>query len=127
VTRLDDGRRVPNDNSCPDGAIDALIADLGSDDPARRERARLWRQPGGYDVSTEPLDTLVDIARAGPGVVGAGLVGAGLGGAVVAVVQRNHAEGLVDSFERDYYRPRGLTPAASIIRPVGGAAVMLDE
>ncbi len=125
VTRLQDGRRVPNDNSYPDERIDALVADLGSGNPRRQRRARLWRQPGGHNVSTEELDTLVDVARASPGVVGAGLVGAGLGGSVVAVVERDQAHRLVENFARGYYRPRNLTPAASIIRPVGGAGIGL--
>jgi galactokinase len=125
VTRLQNGRRVPHDNRCADERIDALIADLASGEPQRQERARLWRQPGGYDVSTEELDSLVDIARASPGVVGAGLVGAGLGGSVVAIVEAAEARRLVENLVRDYYQPRKLTPAASVIRPVGGAGLGL--
>ena len=124
VTRLENGRRIPSDNSYPDKRIDALIADLESGDPARQERARLWRQPGGYDVSTEELDILVDIVRASPGVVGAGLVGAGLGGSIVAVVEHKHANCLVGNLASHYYRPRNLNPAASIVRPVAGAGVL---
>jgi len=127
VTRLEGGLRVANDNGYPDGRIDALVADLESGDAARREKARLWRQPGGYDVSTEELDVLVDIARASPGVVGAGLVGAGLGGSVVALVEEKHADALAESLARDYYRPRGLRPAATIVRPVGGAGTIEVE
>ena len=126
VTRLEGGRRVPNDNRYPDERMQALMADVACGDPGRRERARLWRQPGGYNVSTEQLDILVDIARASPGVVGAGLVGAGLGGSVVAVVEQGQARRLVESFAREYYEPRGLAPAASVIRPVGGAATMFE-
>jgi len=124
VTRAVDGGRAPVLNRCPDQAVDALIADLASDDPARRDRAALWRRPGGYSVSTEALDVLVDIARASPGVVGAGLVGAGLGGSVVAVVEAEQVQRLVEGFVRGYYEPRGLAPAASVIRPVGGAGVL---
>ena len=127
VTRLEDGRRVPTDNSCSDERIDALIADLASGDPQRQEAARLWRQPGGYDVSTEELDALVDIARASGGVVGAGLVGAGLGGSVVAIVEAGHARRLVENLTRHYYQPRELTPAAAVIRPVGGAGLLLAD
>ena len=126
VTRLQNGRRVPGDSRYPDEKMDALIADLSSGDAQRQERARLWRQSGGYRVSTEELDILVDIARASPGVVGAGLVGAGLGGSVVAIVVREQAERLVENFVREYYRPRELSPAASVIRPVGGSAILLE-
>jgi len=125
VSRLEDGKRVPNDNSCPDEKIAALMADLSSGDPARCERARLWRQPGGYNVSTEELDELVDIARATPGVVGAGLVGAGLGGSVVAVVEAGAADSLIENYARQYYQPHGLEPAATVIRPVGGGGLVL--
>jgi len=127
VTRLENGRRVPNDNRYPDWRIDALIADLECGDAQRRERARLWRQPGGYDVSAEELDVLVDVARASPGVVGAGLVGAGLGGSIVAVVRDRDARRLIENIVRYYYRPRNLSPAASIVRPVGGAGVIEIE
>ena len=62
MTKLVDGRRVPTDNSYPDERIDALIDDLESGEPERMNRARLWRQGGGYNVSLPELDTLVDIA-----------------------------------------------------------------
>lgn len=124
VTRLRGGRRVAVDNRYPDEKMAGLTAASASGDPRRQERARLWRQPGGYNVSTEELDILVDIARAGAGVVGAGLVGAGLGGSVVAVVEEGQADRLVSRLEREYYLPRDLRPAASIIRPVGGAGVV---
>ena len=124
VTRLERGERVPHDNSYPDERMDSLIADVASKDPARRESARLWRQPGGYDASIEELDVLVDVARNTEGVVGAGLVGAGLGGCVVALVEETKARALIENFARDYYRPRNLEPAATLLRPVGGAAII---
>src|SRR4030042_1342329 len=64
MAKLVDGRRVPTDNSYPDERIDALIDDLESGEPERMNRARLWRQGGGYNVSLPELDTLVDIALA---------------------------------------------------------------
>lgn len=124
VTTLIDGERVPCDNSVPDEQLDGLIADLRSGEPGRVERARLWRQPGGYDAGTEELDILVDIARATEGVVGAGLVGAGLGGSTVAVVDQARAADLIDRLAREYYEPRNLPVAAEVVRPVGGAGVM---
>jgi galactokinase len=108
----------------PDLEIDRLIADVRSADADRQERARLWRQPGGYDASTEELDTLVDAALATDGVVGAGLVGAGLGGSIVAVVEEAGLPQLMRSLERHYYRPRNLPVAVEVVRPVGGASVL---
>ncbi|MCK4283912.1 MAG: hypothetical protein KAX44_06315 [Candidatus Brocadiae bacterium] len=127
VARLVDGQRVRCENAVPDAKLDQLMADLQSGEPGRVERARLWCQPGGYAVSTEELDILVDIARAARGVVGAGLVGAGLGGSIVAVVEKEHAAGLIEQFAREYYDPRGLPVAAEVVRPVGGACVLEAE
>ncbi len=120
VTRTVNGVCVPTDNTYPDDWIDALIADLESGDPQRIERARLWRQGGGYNVSLLEIDTLVDIALATPGVTGAGLVGAGMGGCIVAIVASQHAHDLIDNLAAQYYRPRNLPVAAEIITPVGG-------
>lgn len=120
VTKLLDGQRVATDNAYPEERIDRLIADLQSGDPQRVERARLWRQCGGYNVSLPEVDTLVDIALATPGVVGAGLVGAGMGGCIVACVESQQAQRLIDNMERQYYRPRNLALGAEVITPVGG-------
>ncbi len=124
VTKLVKGRRVKTDNSYPDEKINSLIRDLQSGDPKLVERARLWRQPGGYNVSMPELDILVDISLATPGVVGAGLVGAGLGGSIVAVVEEGHAHELIENLTREYYRPRQLPARAEIVTPVGGAGIL---
>lgn len=120
VTRLVDGRRVPIDSSYPNEWIDTLIGDLESGDPQRIERARLWRQPGGYSVSLPEVDELVDITLATPGVLGAGLVGAGMGGCIVAIAESERARALIDALAERYYQPRGLRPSAEVITPVGG-------
>jgi len=120
VTRLVQGRRVPTDNRYPDERIDALIRDLTSSDPQRIEGAHLWRQPGGYSVSLAEMDELVDIALATPGVMGAGLVGAGMGGCIVAIVESERAEVLIENLKTQYYHPRNLPSKAEIITPVGG-------
>jgi N-acetylgalactosamine kinase len=120
VTRLADGERVPTDNRYPDERLDALIGDLASGDPGRAERAHLWRQSGGYNVSVPEVDTLVDIALATPGVVGAGLVGAGMGGCIVAVVESEQARSLIENMAEQYYGPRDLSLTARVVTPVGG-------
>ncbi len=120
VTKLADGKRVPVDNSYPDERVDALIDDLESGDPQRMERARLWRQGGGYSVSLPEVDTLVDIALATPGVTGAGLVGAGMGGCIVAIAESERARNVIENMDEQYYRPRSLPLAAGVITPVGG-------
>ena len=124
VTILVDGQRVPGDYSYPDEKLDAFIADLESGVPDRVEQAKLWRQPGGYDVSVPEMDMLVDIALAIPGVVGAGLIGAGMGGSVAVVVEKEYAQEVVDSMAEQYYRPRGLPTKAEIVIPVEGAGIL---
>lgn len=124
VTKLVDGRRQPVDNSYPDARIDALLDDLESGDYERTERAALWRQGGGYNVSVPEIDILVDIARAAQGVVGAGLVGAGIGGCIVAVVEEKYAQEVIDRMAEGYYRPRNLPIEVEIVNPVGGLCTL---
>jgi len=124
VTKLVDGRSVPTDNSYPEERIDALIGDLESGDAGRISRAELWRQGGGYNVSLEELDTLVDIALGTEGVIGAGLVGAGMGGCIVAVVENEHARRLIENMTEQYYHPHNLPVRAEIVTPVGGLCAM---
>jgi len=124
VSALVDDERVPADNSVPDRLIRELVEDLSSGDPGRVDRARLWRQPGGYNVSCEELDALVDTARETPGAVGAGLVGAGLGGSIVAVVEEQSAQQVIENLADQYYKPRGLPTAAAVVRPVAGSGIV---
>ena len=124
VTRPVGGEYVPTDNTYPDERIDALINDLESGDPDRMERASLWRQGGGYNVSLPEIDMLVDIALATDGVIGAGLVGAGMGGCIVAVVEDKHAPRVIENMASQYYHPRNLPVKAEIVRPVGGLCTM---
>jgi len=124
VTKLVDGRRQPVDNGYPDARIDALISDLESGDEQRAERAALWRQGGGYNVSVPEIDILVDIARATRGVVGAGLVGAGIGGCIVAVVEEKYAQEVIKRMAEGYYHPKNLPVEVEIINPVGGLCTL---
>jgi len=124
VTKVVDGQRIPTDNTYPAERIDALISGLESGDKRRMNRARLWRQGGGYNVSLPEIDMLVDIALATPGCLGAGLVGAGMGGSIVAVVEDKHAPQLIENIAEQFYRPRNLPPGAEIITPVGGLCTM---
>ena len=124
VVNYVDGKSVPTDDSYPDEVVDALIADLKSGDSDCAELARLWRQPGGYDVSVPEIDLLVDIALATEGVIGAGLVGAGMGGSLVAVVKEENAQQVIDNMAEKYFTPRDLPLRAEIVSPVAGCAVM---
>ena len=124
VTELVDGRRVEGDYSYPDEKLDCLLADLESGEPECMEGARLWRQCGGYDVSVPEMDTIVDIALTCDGVAGAGLVGAGMGGSVAILVEKNHAEALIERLADGYYRANDLPVKAEIVSPIAGACVI---
>lgn len=125
VTRhVPDGGREKLPKPLSDAELDRLADEVAGDDPARRERARLWRQPGGYDVSCPEMDEMVDIALDVPGTLGAGLVGAGLGGCVVALMRTENAPHLIAAMEEHYYRPRKLPPTAQICHALGGSGVL---
>ena len=127
VTHVVDGRRVPLDKPLSDADLDRLTEDVRSDDPARREAARLFRQPGGYDASCEELDCMVDTAREVPGVLGAGLVGAGLAGCDVVLVRKDRADDVISAIEENYCRPRGLPIVAQVCPGVGGSGIIDPE
>jgi len=124
VTRRAKAGRERLPKPLPDAELDRLAAGVRGSDPARREAARLHRQPGGYDASCPELDEMVDIALEVPGVLGAGLVGAGLGGCMVALARAESAERLISAMEEGYYRPRGLPVTAQVCLGVGGSGVL---
>jgi galactokinase len=127
ITRLAGGKRVPLEKPLPDSELDRLTADVRGEDLARRDPARLHRQPGGYDASCEQLDEMVDIAKAVPGVLGACLVGAGLGGSIVVLTRRDRADAVLAAMTDCYYRPRGLPPTMQLCPGVGGSGVLAVE
>ena len=124
VTHLVDGKWVPLAKPLPDAELDRLADDVQSGDPARKRKARLHRQPGGYDASCPELDEIVDVALAVPGVLGAGLVGAGLGGSVVVLTRKARAEAVADALAEQYYKPRGLPATTQLCPGVGGSEIL---
>jgi hypothetical protein len=92
-------------NLVTDDYLDGLLDDLASGDPDRQRRAQLARQPGHYNCSSLELDTIVEILRRTPGVIGASLTGAGFGGTVLAVARKEDGvfETVRDALTRDYY------------------------
>ena len=124
VTRLVSGKRVKYHEEITDEYLDRMIADLRSNDKARVESARLYRQPGGYAVSCEKLDELVDIAMSVEGVLGAGRVGAGLGGCISVLVEKNKTDELIQRISEEYYHPRNLPVGIEVCFPVAGAGII---
>jgi galactokinase len=99
------------ENKVTDDYLDALMVDLQSGEPGRVQQAQLARQPGDFDASSLELDTIVEIARCIPGVVGASLTGAGFGGNVLVLGERNEAflNALKEALFEGYYEPKERT------------------
>jgi N-acetylgalactosamine kinase len=96
------------ENKVTDEYLDALIADLQSGEPNRLERAQLAKQPGDFDASSLELDTIVEIARRTPGIVGASLTGAGFGGNILAIGEKSQEiiTALRERLLKEYYEPQ---------------------
>jgi galactokinase len=75
-----------------------------------------------FEVSSDALDTLVDIAVATPGVVAARLTGAGFGGCTVNLVRRGEGGALRAAVEGTYAARTGLTPQVFSVEAADGAA-----
>jgi len=122
--------RITVESELDDTVLDQLIKALRSGNPHHAANAQLYKQPGGYAVSCEELDTLVDIASDVDGVLGAGRIGAGLGGCISALVEADRVQPLVQAVTAEYYQPRNLPTAVEVCFPVAGAGVfglMIDD
>lgn len=78
-----------------------------------------------FEVSSPPLDALVEIAAETPGVVAARLTGAGFGGCTVNLVERGRADELRAKIERDYPARTRLTPQVFIVDAMDGAGFIV--
>ncbi len=74
-----------------------------------------------YEVSSKELDTLVEIARHQPGVLGARMTGAGFGGCTVNLVEEQHADGFAEAIKKGYQDVLGLKAEVYICRASDGA------
>jgi len=77
-----------------------------------------------YDVSIPELDRLAEIAWEFEGCHGARLTGAGFGGCVVAVVERDGAEELVEQQRRGYLESFGSEPVSFVSEFAAGAGLI---
>jgi len=73
-----------------------------------------------FEVSSEPLDHLVRIARDQPGVLGSRLTGAGFGGCTVTLMPSEGVSAFERTVEREYRDATGLTADFYTIRPGPG-------
>jgi galactokinase len=69
-----------------------------------------------YEVSTPEIDTLVDLARAEPGIFGARLTGGGFGGSVVMLASPDEAAALAARIARRYHQATGRSPRVLVPR-----------
>ncbi len=104
-----------------DQALDRLINNIRSGDPAKIAASALWRQPGSYRCSLPEIDLMVDLANSVEGVVGAQLAGAGLGGCMMVLVSNDSIAGLSAVLREKYYKVRNLQAELLHCRPIAGA------
>ena len=74
-----------------------------------------------FQVSCDELDTMVDIARSLPGVIGARMTGGGFGGCTVNLVEADKVEAFSDQVASRYQQAAGIQPAIYITDSVDGA------
>lgn len=100
--------------SIGDERLDELIAE--DRDPAF--------ECGAYACSTRRIDGLCDLLDSMPGVLGSQMVGAGLGGCVVALVEKDLADAVIERVNREYYDALGLVRSAAVFTPSPGSSVL---
>jgi len=88
----------------------------------------LWQSHTGlrdkYEVSSVELDTLVEIARRVPGVLGARMMGGGFGGCTINLVRNEAVEALRQSVNQHYPAITGLKASIDICKAAGGPGGM---
>ena len=74
-----------------------------------------------FENSTPELDTLVEIARELPGVLGSRLTGGGFGGATVALIETDKAPAIAEALVAKYKEQTGNTATAHLCEIADGA------
>jgi galactokinase len=74
-----------------------------------------------YEVSSRELDTLVELARRQPGVLGARMTGAGFGGCTVNLVEAETAEDFARAVRAGYKERLGLDADVYVCQASSGA------
>jgi galactokinase len=123
--RLDDvayrrARHVMTEDARVLVTVDALASgDLPAVGAAFEASHRSLRDD--FEVSSDALDALVEIAATVPGVIGARLTGAGFGGCTVNLVHADAVDRLRDAIETGYPARTGLTPRVFEVQAADGA------
>ena len=79
---------------------------------------------GAYGCSTEKIDYLTEVLNSSEGVLGSKLTGAGLGGCVVAIVEKDRANAVLEKLKTDYYDRFSFEFGAKIYLPMSGSCVI---
>ncbi len=115
-------RHVVTENARTVAAADAMregdAAELGALMDASHASLR-----DDFEVSSDALDTMVEVARARPGCLGARMTGAGFGGCAVALVAAESAAGFGEAVATEYRERTGQEPRIYVTGASAGAAV----
>ncbi|MBT3785297.1 galactokinase, partial [bacterium] len=82
-----------------------------------------WSLRELFEVSTDNLDWLVNIARDQKGCLGARMTGAGFGGCAVALVKKDQAENFAARVPKIYLEKTGKRGSIFFTRPVDGCSL----
>jgi galactokinase len=82
-----------------------------------------WSLRDLYQVSSEELDVMTQLAANYPACHGARMTGAGFGGCAIALVAAEHAEAFAASVRSGYGHLKDLPATLHVCRPVSGVAL----
>jgi galactokinase len=77
-----------------------------------------------YEVTSEELDAMADIARNHPACQGSRMTGAGFGGCTINLVQGDCVDDFCDTLMKEYAKRTGLTGEIIISKPAAGAGLV---
>jgi galactokinase len=80
-----------------------------------------------YEVSSEELDLMVEIAHKLEGVYGARMTGGGFGGCTVNLVAETHSEDFQKFVSQEYERATSLKPEIYICTAANGAEEVINQ
>jgi galactokinase len=78
-----------------------------------------------YEVSSLELDWITSWSRSQPGVLGSRMTGAGFGGCTVTLMEKAHAESLMQKLPAEYLAATGRTARSWICEAENGAEVLI--
>ena len=118
-------RHVLTENQRVASFAEALQSEsLGDLGPLLAESHRSLRDD--FDVVTDSLDLIVNIANQEPGCLGARMTGAGFGGCAVALVERATAPAFAHAVEAHYSRQTSLSGRVHLCDSSQGADIGYD-